>query len=66
VYKSITVLTLPIADRKEFIKISQAVGVGFIAMGVIGYVIKLSRLLLETYPSGVTLANGVCSTYSGQ
>ncbi|EHK97252.1 putative protein transport protein Sec61 subunit gamma [Glarea lozoyensis 74030] len=29
-------------DRREFIKISQAVGVGFIAMGVIGYVIKLT------------------------
>ncbi|KAK5006217.1 hypothetical protein LTR28_006757 [Elasticomyces elasticus] len=29
-------------DRREFIKISQAVGVGFLVMGVIGYIVKLS------------------------
>jgi protein transport protein SEC61 subunit gamma-like protein len=28
-------------DKREFIKISQAVGVGFLIMGVIGYVVKL-------------------------
>ncbi|KAK5006219.1 hypothetical protein LTR28_006754, partial [Elasticomyces elasticus] len=28
-------------DRREFIKISQAVGVGFLVMGVIGYIVKL-------------------------
>lgn len=30
------------ADKREFLKISQAVGVGFLVMGVIGYVVKLS------------------------
>ncbi|CAD0099549.1 unnamed protein product [Aureobasidium mustum] len=29
---------------REFLKISQAVGVGFLVMGVIGYVVKLSTL----------------------
>ncbi|KAK4940327.1 hypothetical protein LTR10_019543 [Elasticomyces elasticus] len=29
-------------DRREFIKISQAVGMGFLIMGAIGYFIKLS------------------------
>lgn len=32
-----------IADRREFIKISQAVGMGFLIMGAIGYFIKLSK-----------------------
>ena len=32
------------ADKREFIKISQAVGMGFVVMGVIGYVVKLSEL----------------------
>ena len=31
--------------HREFIKISQAVGVGFVVMGAIGYVVKLSTLL---------------------
>jgi len=31
------------ADRREFIKISQAVGMGFLIMGAIGYFIKLSK-----------------------
>ena len=31
------------ADKREFFKISQAVGVGFVVMGAIGYVVKLSR-----------------------
>nr|KAK5441323.1 hypothetical protein LTR18_007167 [Exophiala xenobiotica] len=31
-----------ISDRREFIKISQAVGMGFLIMGAIGYFIKLS------------------------
>jgi preprotein translocase subunit Sss1 len=30
------------ADRREFIKICQAVGVGFVIMGTIGYFVKLS------------------------
>ncbi|KAI9793581.1 MAG: Sec61p translocation complex subunit [Piccolia ochrophora] len=29
-------------DKREFIKISQAVGVGFVIMGTIGYFVKLS------------------------
>jgi preprotein translocase subunit Sss1 len=32
------------ADRKEFVKICQAVGVGFLIMGAVGYVVKLSRI----------------------
>ena len=32
-------------DKREFLKISQAVGVGFLVMGVIGYVVKLSTSL---------------------
>lgn len=36
------------ADRREFIKISQAVGMGFLIMGVIGYAIKLSE---STHPA---------------
>ncbi|KAF2476418.1 secE/sec61-gamma protein [Lindgomyces ingoldianus] len=31
-------------DKREFIKISQAVGVGFVVMGVIGYVVKLIHI----------------------
>ncbi|KAK5736453.1 hypothetical protein LTR17_007449 [Elasticomyces elasticus] len=30
-------------DRREFLRISQAVGMGFLIMGVIGYVVKLSE-----------------------
>lgn len=33
-----------LADRREFIKISQAVGVGFLVMGAVGYLVKLSTL----------------------
>jgi len=33
-------------DQREFIKISQAVGIGFIVMGTIGYFVKLSKLVL--------------------
>lgn len=33
-----------IADQREFVKICQAVGVGFLVMGVIGYFVKLSAL----------------------
>jgi hypothetical protein len=32
-----------LADRREFMKISQAVGMGFLIMGAIGYFIKLSE-----------------------
>lgn len=38
-----------IADRREFIKISQAVGVGFLVMGAVGYLVKLSRWLISLY-----------------
>jgi len=31
-------------DKHEFIKISQAVGMGFVIMGVIGYVVKLIHI----------------------
>jgi protein transport protein SEC61 subunit gamma-like protein len=35
-------------DKREFLKISQAVGVGFLVMGVIGYIVKLSTLQLSS------------------
>jgi protein transport protein SEC61 subunit gamma-like protein len=41
------------ADRKEFVKICQAVGVGFLIMGAVGYVVKLSKasfLIAMGYP----------------
>ncbi|MDI1486941.1 MAG: hypothetical protein OHK93_006203 [Ramalina farinacea] len=31
-------------DKREFIKISQAVGVGFVVMGAIGYLVKLVHI----------------------
>ncbi|TGZ84415.1 protein translocase SEC6 [Ascodesmis nigricans] len=31
-------------DKREFIKISQAVGVGFVVMGVIGYIVKIIHI----------------------
>jgi len=31
-------------DRREFVKISQAVGVGFLVMGAIGYLVKLVHI----------------------
>ncbi|KAF3907452.1 Sec61p translocation complex subunit [Orbilia brochopaga] len=31
-------------DRKEFLKISQAVAIGFICMGAIGFVVKLIHI----------------------
>ncbi|KAF2022171.1 protein translocase SEC6 [Aaosphaeria arxii CBS 175.79] len=31
-------------DKREFIKISQAVATGFIVMGVIGYIVKLIHI----------------------
>jgi protein translocase SEC61 complex gamma subunit len=36
--------TITIADKREFIKISQAVGIGFIVMGVIGYIVKIIHI----------------------
>ncbi|CAK7208976.1 hypothetical protein SCUCBS95973_008189 [Sporothrix curviconia] len=34
-------------DTKEFAKISQAVGVGFIVMGAVGYFVKLIHIPLN-------------------
>ncbi|KAK0635755.1 hypothetical protein B0T17DRAFT_55246 [Bombardia bombarda] len=34
-------------DRREFIKISQAVGLGFLIMGAVGYVVKLIHIPLN-------------------
>ncbi|KAK1775778.1 hypothetical protein QBC45DRAFT_453682 [Copromyces sp. CBS 386.78] len=34
-------------DRREFIKISQAVGVGFLIMGAVGYLVKLIHIPLN-------------------
>ncbi|ROV95766.1 hypothetical protein VPNG_08742 [Cytospora leucostoma] len=34
-------------DQKEFIKISQAVGIGFLIMGIVGYVVKLIHIPLN-------------------
>ncbi|TAQ85492.1 hypothetical protein B7494_g6186 [Chlorociboria aeruginascens] len=31
-------------SRREFIKISQAVGVGFLVMGAVGYLVKLIHI----------------------
>ncbi|KAI5837808.1 hypothetical protein DFP73DRAFT_566814 [Morchella snyderi] len=31
-------------DKREFIKISQAVGIGFIVMGAIGFIVKLIHI----------------------
>ncbi|KAF6222900.1 hypothetical protein HO133_000951 [Letharia lupina] len=31
-------------DKLEFLKISQAVGVGFVVMGALGYVVKLIHI----------------------
>ncbi|TQS31470.1 hypothetical protein Golomagni_08246, partial [Golovinomyces magnicellulatus] len=31
-------------DRKEFIKISQAIAVGFLTMGTVGYIVKLIHI----------------------
>ena len=45
-----TKLTPSPADRREFIKISQAVGVGFLVMGFVGYMVKLSKSPLSYHP----------------
>ncbi|KAJ6009356.1 hypothetical protein N7499_005235 [Penicillium canescens] len=38
-------------DKREFIKISQAVGMGFLVMGAIGYFVKLSSCSIFTFLS---------------
>lgn len=42
--------TQNVADKREFVKISQAVGVGFVIMGTIGYFVKLSAFLFFLPP----------------
>lgn len=55
------------ADRREFLKISQAVGVGFLVMGVIGYVVKLSTLHAPIrFSPPICMAADDCSTHSRQ
>lgn len=34
------------ADQQEFLRLCQAVGVGFLIMGAVGYVVKLSMSIL--------------------
>ncbi|KAF4585357.1 hypothetical protein XA68_13289 [Ophiocordyceps unilateralis] len=31
-------------DRKEFVKISQAIAIGFLTMGTVGYIVKLIHI----------------------
>ncbi|KAI1960412.1 hypothetical protein LOZ58_004135 [Ophidiomyces ophidiicola] len=38
-------------DKREFLKISQAVGFGFLIMGAIGYFIKLSQSICSSWNS---------------
>ncbi len=49
-----------LADKREFIKISQAVGFGFLIMGAIGYVIKLSEPSKPPEPQPYTISPGDC------
>ncbi|KAI4195919.1 MAG: hypothetical protein LQ350_006903 [Teloschistes chrysophthalmus] len=41
-------------DKREFIKISQAVGIGFVVMGAIGYVVKLIHIPVNNILVGGT------------
>ncbi|KAH8661946.1 hypothetical protein BX600DRAFT_465167 [Xylariales sp. PMI_506] len=45
-------------DQKEFIKISSAVGIGFLIMGTIGYIIKLSMLPALLLRHGLGISHG--------
>jgi hypothetical protein len=53
----------PTADKREFLKISQAVGFGFLIMGAIGYFIKLSKQLILQRDS-LGSAPAACSSMS--
>ena len=66
-------------DQREFLKISQAVGVGFVIMGVIGYIVKLSMSFLsraecpfyrvslgQTYMSAWAVLTGTTSPHTSQ
>jgi hypothetical protein len=46
------------ADKREFLRISQAVGMGFLIMGVIGYVVKLSEFLPSFLLTNCSLRTG--------
>ena len=60
-------LTSDQADKREFIKISQAVGVGFVIMGTIGYFVKLSASPAKEKGRGLlTDVLLLRSTYPGQ
>ena len=51
-------------DKREFLKISQAVGIGFVVMGAIGYVVKLIRMLPLTTPAlRAVLSIGLANTH---
>lgn len=43
----IRILTCPLADKLEFLKLCQAVGVGFLIMGAVGYIVKLIHIPLN-------------------
>jgi len=47
--------------QREFIKISQAVGVGFLIMGVIGYVVKLIHSTPGFLAMSLLSSNRACS-----
>ncbi len=51
----------PLADKREFVKISQAVGFGFLIMGAIGYVIKLSEPSHHRNHNPTQFSSGNCS-----
>jgi hypothetical protein len=40
-----------LADQKEFLKLCQAVGIGFGVMGAVGFIVKLSTFLLSILPT---------------
>ena len=44
------------ADKREFLRISQAVGMGFLIMGVIGYIVKLSKYTSCPLPHAIAVA----------
>ncbi len=47
------------ADRKEFLKISQAVAIGFVCMGAIGFLVKLSMFFYYLSSSMYIFSGGV-------
>ena len=57
-YRNIGLTQRLIADGREFVKISQAVGMGFLIMGAIGYVIKLS-MSLQIFTNTILVSTGL-------